>query len=312
VSAVVIDVDSPGGMTDLLPELAADMRDARGTKPVLAVADTMMASAAYWIGAQADEVAVTPSGLAGSIGVFATHQDLSEAHASAGVKTTLVSAGKYKTEGNPFEPLGDEARAHLQELVDDAYRQFTADVAKGRRVTVDTVRGGFGEGRVLPAGAAVKAGLADRVATLEQTIGRASELAAARRGGRARAAYAIAGAGLELDDDTELELNSDPIAGFGVTPAGMIPVDPDAEPDSDPTDTDAAVRDGASFADEIDAVLWTAEELVAHGRPLTAAKRDRLAALHARLGELVALEPDPEPLTADDDLRWRELEARFR
>lgn len=34
------------------------------------------------------------------------HQDVSKALRTAGVETTLISAGKHKTEGNPFEPLG--------------------------------------------------------------------------------------------------------------------------------------------------------------------------------------------------------------
>ena len=178
VGSIVFDVDSPGGQVDLIPEFAADIRAQRGRKPMLAVSNTMMASAAYWLASQADEVAVSPSSMTGSIGVFAAHDDLSAAMEQLGVKTTFISAGKYKTEGNSAEPLTEEARAHIQSLVDDAYMAFTGDVAKGRRVTVANVRNGFGEGRVLTAKAAVSAGLADRVATLEQTISRAASQAA--------------------------------------------------------------------------------------------------------------------------------------
>ena len=146
VGAIVFDVDSPGGAVELVPEFAAEVRAQRGKKPMLAVANTMMASGAYWLASQADEVAVSPSSLTGSIGVFVAHQDLSAAAEQLGVKTTFVSAGKYKVEGNSTEPLSDEARAHIQSLVDNAYSMFTSDVAKGRRVSVDSVRNGFGEG----------------------------------------------------------------------------------------------------------------------------------------------------------------------
>jgi capsid assembly protease len=174
VQAVVLDVDSPGGQVDLVPELAADMRSFRGRKPVVAVANTLAASAAYWLAAQADEVVVTPSGSVGSIGVFAAHDDVSAMQEKLGVKTTLVSAGKYKTEGNPFEPLDEAARGQIQALVDEAYGMFVSDVAKGRRVSVDMVRSGFGEGRLVTAKGAVNAGMADRVDTLEATIRRLS------------------------------------------------------------------------------------------------------------------------------------------
>jgi signal peptide peptidase SppA len=182
VSAIILDVASPGGMTDMISELATDIRQARGKKPIVAVANTKAASAAYWIASQADEVVVTPSGSVGSVGAFAAHDDLSGAMEKAGIKTTLVSAGKFKTEANPYEPLSDEARAMIQERVDDAYAMFTGDVAKGRRVPVDTVRGGYGEGRMVSAKQAVKLGMADSIGTLQQTVERFTNPQAASAG----------------------------------------------------------------------------------------------------------------------------------
>lgn len=172
VEAIVIDVDSPGGLVDFIPETAAQVRAARAHKPIVAVADTMAASAAYWIASQADELVVTPSGEVGSIGCYELHRDLSAAHAMKGIVPTLVSAGKFKVEGNPYEPLGDEARAAMQADVDDYYRMFTADVARGRSATRDEVTAGYGEGRCLHAKQAVSAGLADRVETLGDAVRR--------------------------------------------------------------------------------------------------------------------------------------------
>jgi signal peptide peptidase SppA len=172
VKGIVIDVDSPGGTVDGVPEMAAQIRAARGTKPIVAVADTMCASAAYWLACQADEVMVSPSGQVGSIGLFTVHEDFSVADEQAGVKTTLISAGKFKTERNEFEPLSEEALAHVQADVDDFYSLFVADVAKGRGVSVSAVTDGYGEGLALPAKRAVAAGLADRIGTLDQAIAR--------------------------------------------------------------------------------------------------------------------------------------------
>jgi ClpP class serine protease len=97
---------------------------------------------------------------------------MSKALEAEGVAHTLISAGKFKTEGNPFGPLSEEARAAFQASIDDAYNQFVAAVASGRKVDEATVRDGFGQGRMVLAKQAVRQGMADRVATLDETIQR--------------------------------------------------------------------------------------------------------------------------------------------
>lgn len=172
INAIVLDVDSPGGQIGGVQELASKIFAARGTKPIVAVANHLMASAAYWIGTAADEVVVTPSGEVGSIGVFAAHSDMSKAMEMDGVKVSMISAGKYKTEGNPYQPLSEEALASIQGRVNDAYDMFINAVARNRGANPDEVRNGFGEGRTVGAQQAVKLGMADRVGTLEETVSR--------------------------------------------------------------------------------------------------------------------------------------------
>lgn len=172
VSGLVIDVDSPGGSVEGIPELASEMFEARGKKPVLAVANTLAASAAYWIATAADELSVTPSGEVGSVGVFAAHDDVSEAMEMQGVKRTFISAGKFKTEGNPFEPLSEEARENIQSRVDDVYNEFISALANQRGTSADNVRDKFGQGRTVGAKESVSQGMADRVETLEAGIER--------------------------------------------------------------------------------------------------------------------------------------------
>jgi HK97 family phage prohead protease len=172
VKAIVLNIDSPGGVVDLIPEFASEIMEARGTKPIVAVANTFAASAAYWIASAADEIVVSPSSEVGSIGVYSAHDDISAAQKKLGIKTTLVSAAKYKVEGNPYEPLSDEAEAEMQRKVDAYYRMFVAAVAAGRGVPEKTVLSGYGQGRMVMAEDAVSRGMADRVATIEQTIAR--------------------------------------------------------------------------------------------------------------------------------------------
>jgi Periplasmic serine proteases (ClpP class) len=172
VSAIVIDADSPGGTVDGIEELSNQIYDARGTKPIVAVVDHLMASAAYWIGTAAEEVVISPSGEAGSIGVFAVHEDWSKALDQEGIKVSLISAGKFKIEGNPYEPLAEDAKGAIQSRVNDYYDSFVNSIARNRGVNPDAVRNGFGEGRVVGARQAVALGMADRIGTLEETVDR--------------------------------------------------------------------------------------------------------------------------------------------
>ncbi|WP_035384493.1 S49 family peptidase [Ferriphaselus sp. R-1] len=170
VGSILIDIDSPGGSVYGVAELADEIAAARSQKPVVAIANSLAASAAYWIGAQATELYVTPGGEVGSIGVWQAHFDYSEAMAAEGVKPTLISAGKFKVEGNPYAPLDDEARSFLQSRTDDYYAAFTKAVAKGRGVAISQVREGMGQGRVLGADAALAENMVDGISTFSDAI----------------------------------------------------------------------------------------------------------------------------------------------
>ena len=170
VSQILIDIDSPGGSVYGVAELADEIVSARAQKPVVAIANSLAASAAYWIGCSASEFYVTPGGEVGSIGVWQAHQDYSKAMDEAGVKTTLISAGKFKVEGNPYAPLDEEAQGFMQSRVDDYYAAFTKAVAKGRGVPISQVRDGMGQGRVLGADAALASSMVDGIATFEDVV----------------------------------------------------------------------------------------------------------------------------------------------
>jgi capsid assembly protease len=201
IKAIVFDVDSPGGGVEGVPELAEEIFKSRGQKKTIALANPMAGSAAYWLASAAEEFVVIPSGQVGSIGVFVAHEDVSKALETEGVKISLISAGAHKTDGNPYEPLSDEARADLQNKVDAFYSMFVKSVADGRGVKPSAVKNGFGQGRMVLAGDAVKAGMVDRIATFDQTVARLGGAGAPRR---ISAASASLLADLE-DGDPDLE-----------------------------------------------------------------------------------------------------------
>lgn len=190
VGQVLMRFNSPGGSVFGVDELAAKIRAARATKPVVGIADSMAASAGYYLLSQCSQVYMTPGGMVGSIGVRMAHEDVSKAMEDAGIKVSFVYSGKYKVEGNPFEPLGDEARADMQAMSDSYYKAFVAAVAKGRGCGVDQVRDNMGQGRMLLADAALAAGMVDGVMTFEQVV--AKMRTSARGGASARAARAAA------------------------------------------------------------------------------------------------------------------------
>jgi signal peptide peptidase SppA len=192
VETIVLQIDSPGGSVYGVQELADEIYSARATKRIVAVADDLAASAAYWIGSAASEFIVTPSGEVGSIGVVAMHVDYSKALEAGGVSVTFVHAGDNKVEGNAYEPLGEDARAFMQKRVDDYYEAFVKAVARNRGVTRADVEKNFGQGRVFGSADAKRLGMVDRVATLHETLSRIAKRAGSSARARADADIAEA------------------------------------------------------------------------------------------------------------------------
>ena len=172
VKAVILDVYSPGGMVYGTPELARKIFNARGSKPIVAIANPMAASAALWAGTAADRFYITPSGEAGSHGVYQMHMDYSKAMEEDGIKATFISAGKYKVEGNPYEPASQEFLDNAQADVEETMGEFTSALARHRGKSSSYVMENFGQGRLLSAKKAVEVGLADGVMAFEQVVSR--------------------------------------------------------------------------------------------------------------------------------------------
>jgi signal peptide peptidase SppA len=174
IGAIVLDVDSPGGNVFGVTELSQKIYDARGTKPIVAVANSLMASAAFWIASAADEIVASPSAEVGSVGVIAVHVDQAAALEKGGFNATIIKSSKFKGEGNPYETLSEEAHSHIQSQVDKIDTLFTADLARNRGIKAAEVRGGFGQGRTMFADEALAAGMIDRIATMDQVLARLS------------------------------------------------------------------------------------------------------------------------------------------
>lgn len=190
VHAIALVMDSPGGEVSGAFELAERIYAARGSKPIVAVADGMAASAAYLAASAADEVVLSATSYVGSIGVVMRHVDFSRALANEGISVSHIFAGDHKVDGNPYQPLPDAVRANLQADIEGLYQMFTQAVAQHRGMTEQAVRDT--RASVYRGVAAVATRLADRIGTADAVI---AELAARR----ARSYPAGAGLSYQLE-----------------------------------------------------------------------------------------------------------------
>jgi capsid assembly protease len=173
VAAILLDIDSAGGESGGVFDLADRVAAAAKRKPVWALANDMAFSAAYAIGSAASRFIVTRTGGVGSIGVIAMHADQSVKDAKDGVRYTTVFAGARKNDLNPHEPISDEAHAFLKNEVERVYGLFVETVSRNRGVSADAVRAT--EASIYYGADAVAAGLADAVGTFDDVLAEFTE-----------------------------------------------------------------------------------------------------------------------------------------
>jgi signal peptide peptidase SppA len=166
VRGVLLDFDSPGGEFAGAAELAAQVRRASATKPIVAFVDSCATSAAYVIAAAATRVIVTMSATVGSIGVVYMHLDRSQAMKDRGLKPTILHAGAFKADGNSMQPLGAEARKRIQSSINEAHNLIVESVGR-HRPNLGAAGARATEAGLFLGERAVAAGLADAIGTTE-------------------------------------------------------------------------------------------------------------------------------------------------
>lgn len=179
--AILLQVDSPGGEVAGAFQLADQIRAARGTKPIHAIAGDLAASAAYLIASAADTLSVTRTGEVGSIGVVMRHVDFSGALAQEGIRVTSIYAGAHKVDGNPYQPLPAGVQADLQAQVDHYYGLFVDAVAMNRSGRISREAVTATEARMFTAQEAVKLGLVDGIRNPDELLARMTTSAPANR-----------------------------------------------------------------------------------------------------------------------------------
>lgn len=269
VSAILLEVDSPGGEVTGIAEFANMVFEARKKKRIVARVGGMACSAGYWIAAAAEEIVIDPTALLGSIGVVSTYYDLSGAQKQAGIKEYTFRSSQSPNKNLP--PSSNEGADAIQKILDDLAAVFVARVAEYRGVSEAMVLKDFGQGGVCVGQAALDAGLADRFGSEEEIL---AELA-----GRGGAKTYIAGKG-----DTQLasERKEEVIAG-------QKDKQPDGEEETEPLDDGEDVcpdcgQDPCECEDEDEKKMSTkTTPATATATPDASAELETLRAENARL-----------------------------
>lgn len=176
IKSIVLDIASGGGAVSGMFDTADLIASIdKKLKPVTAFSDSAIMSAAYALGASARHITISKSAEAGSVGVLIVHQEMSKMMEIAGIKPTVIRAGKYKALGNPYEPLSELAKDELQASVDHSYSLFVQHVADHRGVAYQVADTKMAQGRVFPGERAKEVGLVDAIGTFDSVIGKAEK-----------------------------------------------------------------------------------------------------------------------------------------
>ena len=180
VAGIFLRIDSPGGTAAGTKDLADDVFMATQTKPVMTFFEDTGASAAYYVGSQATVVRANASAVIGSIGTVLVVMDMSEMAKKEGIKVHVISTGAFKGAGAPGSEITKEQLAYFQEIITQGNELFLKDVSRGTNLNLTQVRQ-LADGRVHLAAEAVKLGLIDGVATMDEAIDELVSLSSTRR-----------------------------------------------------------------------------------------------------------------------------------
>ena len=175
VSSIVLNIESPGGTVTGVESASDAIFEANKQKPIVAFANGLMASAAYWFGSAAESIVAEKTSEIGSIGVLMVHWDLSEWDKQDGIKRTYITAGKYKALGNEAEPLGEFAKGVFQDELDYFYSLFINDISRNRGVSSEKALS-MADGKIFIGQQALDIGLVDKIGNLETALETARSL----------------------------------------------------------------------------------------------------------------------------------------
>lgn len=176
VPAIVLRIDSPGGVAAASQEIYEQIKAVRreGKKVVVSMGG-LAASAGYYVACAADSIIANPASLTGSIGVQMLFPSTEELFKKIGVEFRVVKSGSYKDIGSPHRPMTEEEKRLLQEVIDDTYHQFVDVIVEERGLAREKVLS-LADGRIFSGRQALELGLVDRLGSYEDAIATAARM----------------------------------------------------------------------------------------------------------------------------------------
>lgn len=177
VKAVVLRIDSPGGVVGPSQEIWSAMKRLKEKKPVIVSMGSVAASGGYYIAVPATLIYANPGTITGSIGVLMKFSNLEGLMGKVGMKSFTLKTGRFKDVGSPSRPMSDAERAMLQSVIENTHSQFVKAVAEGRKLSQEQVRA-IADGRIFSGEQALEQKLIDRLGTMQDAL-----VEAGRQGG---------------------------------------------------------------------------------------------------------------------------------
>jgi protease-4 len=162
VKALLLRIDSPGGTVVASEELHRQVRAIAERIPVVAVLGQTAASGGYMVALGADRIVAREGTVTGSIGVLMQTADVSGLLRKLGVSMEQIRSVPLKAVPNPLEPLTDEGRRAVREIIEDMHAMFVGMVAERRRLDADRALR-VSDGRVYTGRQALPLGLVDEL-----------------------------------------------------------------------------------------------------------------------------------------------------
>jgi len=177
VKAIVLRVNSPGGVAIAGDMIWREVALAQKAKPLIVSMGDVAASAGYYISAPADKIYAMPTTITGSIGVFGIIPNMKGFfNDKIGLTFDNVETNDFADFGGISRPLNDAEMTILQKSVDRTYGNFVNIVAEGRNLRPEFIDS-IGQGRVWTGVDALELGLVDELGGLEDAIAAAVEMA---------------------------------------------------------------------------------------------------------------------------------------
>jgi ClpP class serine protease len=159
IKAIILEIDSPGGMIAGVSEFAAQVRAANSIKPVTAYVSDKGASAAYWIASAAGEIVAADTAQLGSIGVVM--------QASIDSDENTIKFISSQSPLKQADATTDAGKIQAQKTVDNLAEVFINAVAGYRGTTRENIIANYGMGGLHIASLAVASGMADKIGSYE-------------------------------------------------------------------------------------------------------------------------------------------------